>query len=93
MLIQREGEDYHSDLPRERVDPSGYTVRIASSEPVGDGVRSVRAEYDFGDARWTQTFLARPLSKEEFEGHLRTVGLRVDRYLTDDGVWVRAVPE
>ncbi len=93
VLIQREGEDYHSGLPRERVDPSGYTVRIVSSEPVGDGVRSVRAEYDFGDARWTQTFLARPLSKEEFEGHLKAAGLRVDRYLTDDGVWVRALPQ
>lgn len=93
VLIQREGGDYHSDLPRERVDPSGYTVRIVSSEPVGDGVRSVRAEYDFDDARWTQTFLARPLSEEEFEGHLRTAGLRVDRYLTDDGMWVRALPE
>ena len=34
VLIQREGEDYHSDLPRERVDPSGFTVRIVSSEPV-----------------------------------------------------------
>ena len=37
VLIQREGEDYHSELPRERVDPSGFTVRIVSSEPVGGG--------------------------------------------------------
>lgn len=92
VLLQREGEDYHADLPRERVHPAGYTTRIVSSEPVGDGVRSVRAEYDFDDARWTQTFLARPLTREEFEGHLEAAGLRVDRYLTDDGVWVRALP-
>ncbi|WP_406448988.1 class I SAM-dependent methyltransferase [Streptomyces sp. NBC_00876] len=92
VLIQREGEGYHTDLPRERVHPAGYTTRIVSSDPAGDGVRSVRAEYDFGDARWTQTFLARPLSKQQFEGHLDAAGLRVERYLTDDGVWVRAVP-
>ncbi|MFD0024787.1 class I SAM-dependent methyltransferase [Streptomyces sp. NPDC058382] len=92
VLIQREGEGYHSGLPRERADPSGYTVRIVSSEPVGDGVHSVHAQYDFDDARWTQTFLARPLSKEQFEGYLAAAGLRVDRYLTDDGVWVRTVP-
>ncbi|NED16565.1 class I SAM-dependent methyltransferase [Streptomyces sp. SID9124] len=92
VLIQREGADYHDALPRERVHPAGYTVRIVSSEPVGDGVRSVRAEYEFADARWTQTFRSRLLSKEEFEGHLEAAGLRVDRYLTDDGVWVRAVP-
>ncbi|WP_406098030.1 class I SAM-dependent methyltransferase [Streptomyces sp. NBC_01013] len=92
VLIQREGEGYHTELPRERVHPAGYTIRIVSSEPVGDGVHSVRAEYDFEDARWSQTFLARPLSKDQFEGYLESAGLRVDRYLTDDGVWVRAVP-
>lgn len=92
VLIQREGENYHTDLPRERHDPSGFTIRMLSAEPVGDGVNSVRAEYVFPDAVWTQTFLARPLSKEEFEGALGEAGLRVDRYLTEDRVWVRAVP-
>ncbi|MGW7207998.1 class I SAM-dependent methyltransferase [Streptomyces sp. NPDC054837] len=91
VLIQREGADYHTDLPRERVDPSGFTVRMVSAEPVGDGVNSVRAEYEFPDAVWTQTFLARPLTKEQFEEALREAGLRVDKYLTEDGTWVRAV--
>ncbi|MFE2065505.1 class I SAM-dependent methyltransferase [Streptomyces sp. NPDC059467] len=92
VLIQREGADYHSNVPRERVDPSGYTVRIAAVEPVGDGVDSVRAEYEFPDAAWTQTFLARPLTEEQFEEALAEAGLEVDRYLTEDGTWVRAVP-
>ncbi|WP_043453222.1 class I SAM-dependent methyltransferase [Streptomyces fulvoviolaceus] len=92
VLIQREGEDYHADLPRERVDPSGFTVRMVSSEPVGEGVNSVRAEYEFADATWTQTFLARPLTKEQFEEALGEAGLKVDRYLTEDRIWVRAVP-
>ncbi|MED7827620.1 SAM-dependent methyltransferase, partial [Streptomyces chiangmaiensis] len=92
VLIQREGEDYHTDLPRERVDPRGFTVRIVSSQPVGNGVDSVRAEYEFPDATWTQTFQARPLSKEQFEEALAAAGLRVDRYLTEDRTWVRAVP-
>ncbi|WP_406434639.1 methyltransferase domain-containing protein [Streptomyces sp. NBC_00631] len=92
VLIQREGADYHAKVPRERVDPSGYTVRIVSAEPVGDGVNSVRAEYEFPDATWTQTFLARPLSKEQFEDALAEAGLEVTEYLTEDGTWVRAVP-
>ncbi|MFF8477497.1 class I SAM-dependent methyltransferase [Streptomyces sp. NPDC015414] len=92
VLIQREGEDYHTDVPRERVDPSGFTVRIASDEPVGDGVRSVRAEYVFPDAVWTQTFRSRPLTKEQFEQALAEAGLEVDTYLTEDRTWVRAVP-
>ncbi|MEV7156839.1 class I SAM-dependent methyltransferase [Streptomyces misionensis] len=92
VLIQREGEDYHTDVPRERVDPSGFTVRIASVRPVGDGVDSVHVECTFPDGTWTQTFLARPLSKEEFEAALAEAGLEVDEYLTPDGTWVRAVP-
>jgi SAM-dependent methyltransferase len=91
VLIQREGEDYHTNVPRERVDPSGFTIRIASVEPVGDGVNSVRAEYTFPDAAWTQTFLARPLTKEAFESALADAGLEVDTYLTPDRTWVRAV--
>ncbi|CAL9565481.1 class I SAM-dependent methyltransferase [Streptomyces sp. enrichment culture] len=92
VLIQREGKDYHADVPRERVDPAGFTVRIRSATPVGDGVVSVHAEYEFPDATWTQTFRSRPMTREEFEQALEEEGLRVDRYLTEDRTWVRAVP-
>ncbi|MFD3946477.1 class I SAM-dependent methyltransferase [Streptomyces sp. NPDC058579] len=92
VLIQREGEYWHRDVPRERRDPSGCTVRILSADPVGDGVNSVVAEYVFPDLRWTQTFRSRPLSKEDFERYLGEAGLAVDAYLTDDGTWVRARP-
>ncbi|MEV5970749.1 class I SAM-dependent methyltransferase [Streptomyces sp. NPDC051921] len=92
VLIQREGADYHDDLPRERHDPSGCTVRILSAEPVGDGVDRVFAEYLYPDARWTQTFLSRRLTPAAFEGHLAAAGLAVDRCLTRDGTWVLARP-
>lgn len=90
VLIQREGEDWHTNLPPERVDPSGFTARIVSAEPAGDGVNAVCAEYEFPDAMWTQTFLSRPLTKEQFEKALAEVGLEVDTYLTKDRTWVRA---
>jgi hypothetical protein len=51
----------------------------------------VRAEYEFPDATWTQTFRARPLTKEQFEEALGEAGLRVAGYLTEDRIWVRAV--
>ncbi|MER6536133.1 class I SAM-dependent methyltransferase [Streptomyces sp. 900105755] len=92
VLVQREGADYHVKVPRERVDPGGYTVRILSADPVGDGVNSVHAEYEFPDATWTQTFLARPLTPEQFEEALAEAGLEVAEYLTEDGTWVKAVP-
>ncbi|MEV7318615.1 class I SAM-dependent methyltransferase [Streptomyces sp. NPDC093970] len=93
VLLQREGADYHANVPRERVDAGGYTVRVVSAEPAGDGVNSVRVEYEFPDAAWTQTFLARPLSREQFEQALAEAGLKVAEYLTEDGVWVKAVRE
>ncbi|MEU9442771.1 class I SAM-dependent methyltransferase [Streptomyces sp. NPDC048304] len=92
VLIQREGEGYHTNVPRERADPSGFTVRVLSAEPLGNGANSVHVEYVFPDARWTQTFLSRPLTREQFESALEEAGLEVDTYLTPDRMWVRAVP-
>ncbi|MFB7619924.1 class I SAM-dependent methyltransferase [Kitasatospora sp. NPDC056181] len=93
VLLQREGEEWHLEVPRERPIPPDGLVRIASSTPVGDGVNSVHVEYEFPDARWTQTFLSRPLSTAEFERALAEAGLTVDAYLTEDRVWVRARPD
>ncbi|MFF4247125.1 class I SAM-dependent methyltransferase [Streptomyces sp. NPDC001822] len=93
VLVQREGADYHTDVPREREDSgAGCVIRILSADPVGDGVDEVRAEYVFADARWTQTFRSRRLSVERFEAYLGEAGLVVDRYLTPDGVWALARP-
>ncbi|MEZ7007004.1 class I SAM-dependent methyltransferase [Streptomyces sp. AD55] len=92
VLIQRETADAHTDVPRERLDPAGFTIRIASVEPDGDGVDRVRAEYVFPERVWTQTFRSRALTREQFESALGEAGLRVDRYLTEDETWVRAVP-
>lgn len=91
VLIQREGEDWHENLPREREIGDGL-VRGVSSKPVGHGLRSVHIEYVFPDALWTQTFLSRPLSPESFEQALGEAGLVVDAYLTGDRTWVRARP-
>ncbi|MET8474715.1 class I SAM-dependent methyltransferase [Streptomyces sp. NPDC006422] len=92
VLIQRERPGAHENLPREVELPGGLTIRKLHSEPVGDGVRSVKVEYEFPDAVWTQTYRCRPLSQEEFEQALAEAGLRIDRVLTEDGSWVRAVP-
>ncbi len=92
VLVQREGEDWHRNVPRESsIGPDGR-ARLVSATPVGDGVNSVRFEYVFPDGTWTQTFLSRPLSTEAFEHALVEAGLVVERYLTADRTWVRARP-
>jgi hypothetical protein len=50
-------------------------------------------EYVDGDQVWTQTFTARRLDDTELAAVLAAAKLRLDRYLTDDRSWLRAVPE
>jgi len=90
VLIQRRPEGWDDRIPREAVLGDGL-VRVVSSTPVSADVRSVRAEYFFPDAHWTQTYLAHPMTETEFERALAEAGLRVDAYLTPDRSWVRAV--
>lgn len=91
VLFQREGEGWYDTVPRER-ESQGGIFRLASAEPVGDGVNSVRFDYVFPDAAWTQVFLSRPLTDESFAAALAGAGLSVDAYLTEDRTWVRARP-
>jgi hypothetical protein len=53
---------------------------------------SATMEYVAGDQRWTQTFTATRLDETELAAALAEAGLRLDRYLTDDRRWFRAVP-
>lgn len=91
VLIQREGAGWHDDVPRERPLLDGV-ARITGSTDIGDGVRAVHAEYVFPDARWTQTFLSRPLSPEQFTAALAGAGLTLERYLTPNNIWAVALP-
>ncbi|MFJ6138974.1 class I SAM-dependent methyltransferase [Kitasatospora sp. NPDC092286] len=92
VLVQREGEDWYRNVPRERPVGRDGLMRVVSATPVGDGVNSVHIEYEFPDARWTHTFRARPLDTKQFERALADAGLAVEGYLTDDRTWVQARP-
>ncbi|GAA1966739.1 class I SAM-dependent methyltransferase [Catenulispora subtropica] len=92
VLIQREGERRFSAPGEGKPHPLGFTQRVLSSQPLGGGVYSVHVQYEFPDATWTQTYVRRELTQEQFEQALGEVGLRVERYLTEDRTWVRAVP-
>ncbi len=92
VLIQCEGEDWQTDVPRERALGENGLVRVESATPVGDGVNLVHVVYEFPDARWTQTFPSRPMDRAEFERALAEAGLTIDSWLTEDRTWVRALP-
>jgi len=86
VLVQREGPGWHTEVPRERP-VAGGVARVVSDQDAGDGFRSVHVEYEFPDARWTQTFRSRPLTTAQFEKLVTGAGLTVVRYLGPDGSW------
>ena len=70
----------------------GIIFRVRNvSRPAPDLV-SATMEYVDGDRVWTQTFTARRLDDADLRAVLDGAGLRLDRYLTDDHGWLRAVP-
>jgi hypothetical protein len=91
VLIQREPAGLYDTVPRESV-RGELSIRIASAEPAGPGLRSVRVEYSLPDGAWSQTFVTQELSTEQFEAAAAEAGLVVTDYLTEDRTWVRARP-
>jgi SAM-dependent methyltransferase len=61
------------------------------SRPAPDLV-SATVEYVVGDRHWTQTFTTERLDEAGLGSALGAAGLRLDRYLTEDHSWFRAVP-
>ncbi|MEV6344644.1 class I SAM-dependent methyltransferase [Actinoplanes sp. NPDC051851] len=91
VLIQREGTDWHTRVPRSSPLGDG-TARVLHSTPDDEGIHTVHVEYTFPDATWTQQFRSRPLSTPAFEEVLNTAGLSQPRYLTADHTWAAAKP-
>ena len=67
-----------------------YRLRDVS-RPAEDQV-SATVEYVVGDRCWTQTFTTNRLDEDVLAAALAEADLRLDRYLTDDHSWFRAVP-
>jgi SAM-dependent methyltransferase len=84
----------------------GWFASAADAENVRDGMIfrardvsrprpdliSATMEYLDGNRVWTQTFTARRLDDAVLQAVPDGAGLRLDRYLTEDRAWLRAVP-
>ena len=71
----------------------GIIFRMRDVSRPAPNLVSATVEYVDGDRVWTQTFTARRLDETELAAVLADAGLRLDRYLTDDRTWLRALPE
>jgi SAM-dependent methyltransferase len=70
----------------------GIIFRMRDVSRPAPNLISATVEYVDGDKRWTQVFTATRLDDREVAAVLADAGLRLDRYLTDDRRWLRAIP-
>ncbi|MGH3341752.1 MAG: class I SAM-dependent methyltransferase [Carbonactinosporaceae bacterium] len=71
---------------------AGITSRLQVVARPGPGLRAIVAEYHVGRRGWTQKYTTRVFDDDELDVHLARAGLRLDRWLSDDGRWVVAAP-
>lgn len=81
--------DTAADTENER---DGLVIRLRDVSRPEPGLVRATVEYQAGDLLWTQTFGTRRLDDPALRELLAGAGLALDRYLTDDRAWVRAVP-
>jgi SAM-dependent methyltransferase len=70
----------------------GVIIRMRDVSRPAPNLVSATVEYVAGGRRWTQRFTTTRLSEADLATALAAAGLRLDRYLTEDHSWFRAVP-
>jgi SAM-dependent methyltransferase len=70
----------------------GVVYRLRNVRRPAPDLVSATVEYVAGDRCWTQTFTAVRVDEAQLAASLAAAGLRLDRYLTGDQRWLRAVP-
>jgi SAM-dependent methyltransferase len=92
VIIQQQGPDWFASAADAEYVKDGIIFRVRDvTRPAPDLVSAVM-EYVDGDRVWTHAFTARRLDDAKLTAVLAGAGLRLDRYLTDDHGWLRAVP-
>jgi len=93
VIIQCHGPDWFAAARESESTRDGIVFRMRDVSRPGLDLVCATVEYVIGDQRWTQTFTAMSLDDAALAAVLADAGLRLDRYLTDDHTWLRAVPE
>jgi SAM-dependent methyltransferase len=92
VIIQQQAPGWFASATDAEYVRDGIIFRVRNvSRPAPDLVSAVM-EYVDGDRVWTHAFTARRLDHAELNAVLAGSGLRLDRYLTEDHSWLRAVP-
>ncbi len=92
VIIQQHPPGWFSALADSEATRDGIIFRMRGISRPAPNLVSATVEYVAGDQRWTQTFTSMRLDEAELVAVLADAGLLLDRYLTDDPAWFRAVP-
>lgn len=93
VLIQWTPPERHDawEVGRGRTD-GDLRIELSALEEIAPGLVNATMSYRYGQREWSQSFTSRRLSDEQLAAALEEAGLRLDRFLTDDRGWLKAVP-
>jgi SAM-dependent methyltransferase len=92
VIVEQQPPEWFAAAKDTEATSDGITFRMRDVSHPAPNLVSATMEYVAGDQRWTQTFTATRLDETELAAALAEADLRLDRYLTDDRRWFRAVP-
>lgn len=92
VIIEQEPPSWFQTAKDTENTRDGVTFRLRDVTRPGPGLVSATVEYETGDLRWTQSFTSRCRTEAELSRALEAAGLVFGGYLTDDHVWLRALP-
>jgi SAM-dependent methyltransferase len=92
VIVQRHTTEWFNSVADSENMHDGIIIRMRDVSRPAPNLLSATVEYVDGDQCWTQTFTETHLDETEVAAALADAGMRLDRYLTDDHMWFRAVP-
>jgi SAM-dependent methyltransferase len=92
VIVQQHSPGWFTDARDAETTRDGVIYRMRDVSRPAPNLVSATVEYVVGDRCWTQTFTAKRIDDAELAAALDAAGLRLDRYLTEDRSWFRAVP-
>jgi SAM-dependent methyltransferase len=92
VVVQQHPPQWFSDAAETEYTRDGVVYRLRDVSRPAPDLLTATVEYVVGDRCWTQTFTATRLDEAGLDASLAAAGLGLDRYLTGDRNWFRAVP-
>ncbi|MBO0806487.1 MAG: class I SAM-dependent methyltransferase [Nocardiopsaceae bacterium] len=92
VIIESYRSDWYDTVTEGESERDGIIFRMRDVSRPSPGLVRGTVEYQAGDLVWRQTFGARRLDDALLGELLGGAGLALDRYLTEDQAWIRAVP-